>query len=590
MLKKVSYADIARFSWHYWKQHIYKVPLLLVLMGMTGILDSIYPVFAGRLVDAITNATPGNEDDFNIIFWAFIAFISLEVFFFAFRNSALYLWNLVAVRCLYQITADAFHKVQRFSTDWHANTFAGATVRKITRGMWAFDTYEDILFMNLYPTFIVLCSTVIVMTSRWPIMGLVTLICICVYITINIYSVTKINAPRFRKSAEKDTNVGAALADAMTANNTIKSFGTEHREDKRFQGVLMDWRVTSLASWQMSTTTDMFQRYMSVGMMFVMLGSAIMLWQQGRATTGDIVYVFTAFMIISNYLRHIGEQISNLQRAMSEMEDVITFWKREDMIADRKDAADFVPTKGQIDFKDVTFSYDNVGKPLYKDFSITIEEGEKIALVGPSGSGKSTFVKLLQRLYDIDSGEIIIDGQNIADVKQSSLRQQLSLVPQDPVLFHRTIADNIAYGRPDATKDEIIDAAQKAYAHDFIRSLPAGYNTIVGERGVKLSGGERQRVAIARAILADTPVLILDEATSSLDSISEHYIQKALENLVEGKTTITIAHRLSTIKSVDRILVFENGRVIEQGNHDTLIGKDDSHYRKLWEMQAIEMA
>jgi ATP-binding cassette subfamily B protein len=272
---------------------------------------------------------------------------------------------------------------------------------------------------------------------------------------------------------------------------------------------------------------------------------------------------------------------------MSDMEDVVYFWKTDIAVKDKPNAATLIRGKGDIVFDNINFAYKNQGDPLYKNFSIHIASGEKVALVGHSGSGKSTFVKLLQRLHDIQGGEIRVDDQNIADVTQSSLRQAVALVPQDPILFHRTLADNIAYAKPEATQEEIIDAAKKAYAHDFIEGLPQGYNTLVGERGIKLSGGERQRVAIARAILSDAPILILDEATSSLDSISEHYIQMALKELMKGRTTITIAHRLSTIKDVDRILVFDQGRVVEQGNHAKLLENPESHYKKLYEMQVL---
>ena len=294
-------------------------------------------------------------------------------------------------------------------------------------------------------------------------------------------------------------------------------------------------------------------------------------------------------MVLSAYLRHIGEQMSNLQRAMSEMEDIVWFWKTGIAVVDKPDAGTFTPGAGEIVFDKVSFTYKGQREPLYNDFSLRIAPGEKVALVGHSGSGKSTFVKLVQRLYDINSGEIRIDGQNIADVTQSSLRAGLALVPQEPILFHRSLAENIAYGKPGASFEEIKEAARRAYAHDFISALPQAYDTLVGERGVKLSGGERQRVAIARAILADAKILILDEATSALDSISEHEIQKALTHLMEGRTTITIAHRLATIKAVDRILVFESGRIVEQGTHAGLIRQDGSYYKKLFDMQALEL-
>jgi ATP-binding cassette subfamily B protein len=220
---------------------------------------------------------------------------------------------------------------------------------------------------------------------------------------------------------------------------------------------------------------------------------------------------------------------------------------------------------------------------------VSIRPGERVGLVGHSGSGKTTFVKLIQRLYDVNQGRILIDGQNIADAKQASLRQQIAIVQQEPILFHRSLAENIAYGRPGASQEEIEHAAKLASAHDFIERLPKGYGTLVGERGVKLSGGERQRVAIARAFLADAPILILDEATSSLDSESEVLIQQAMERLMVGRTTLVIAHRLSTVRALDRLLVFDRGRIVEEGSHDQLIRLQGGIYRRLFERQALEL-
>jgi len=319
-----------------------------------------------------------------------------------------------------------------------------------------------------------------------------------------------------------------------------------------------------------------------------MIGLSIHMWQVGQATPGDIAMALVSFFVISGYMRDIGMHIVQIQRSASELEDVVAFRLRDDEMRDAPDATVFKAGIGEIVLDKVSFSY-STQVPIYSDFSLCIKPGERVALVGPSGGGKSTFVKLVERLYDVQGGEIRIDGQNIAKVTQESLRQAIALVPQEPILFHRSLADNIAYSKPGATKEEIIAAAQKAYAHEFIESLPMGYNTLVGERGIKLSGGERQRVALARAILADAPILILDEATSALDSISEHYIQKALKELMKGRTTITIAHRLATIRSVDRILVFDQGRIVEEGTHDELVAREDSHYRRLFEMQALDL-
>jgi ATP-binding cassette subfamily B protein len=390
-------------------------------------------------------------------------------------------------------------------------------------------------------------------------------------------------------SAKSDTKVGAFLADSITANATVKTFGRERDEDENFKDVADEWRGKALCAWQTSHTVDYVRRLMALIMMTTMIATALYLWSIGEATEGDVVYVITAFIVLSNYLRNIGEQLANLQKAISEMEDVVSFWKQDLHVIDHQGATELVTSDGEIAFKDVSFSYDSNTDPIYDKFSINIKPGEQVALVGHSGSGKSTFVKLVQRLYDIQNGGIFIDGQNISEVTQESLRKAVALVPQEPILFHRSLAENIAYGRPGATKGEVVKAAKQAYAHDFITRLSDGYDTLVGERGVKLSGGERQRVAIARAILSDCPILILDEATSALDSVSEHEIQKALKSLMEGRTTIMIAHRLATIKAVDRILVFDQGCVIEQGTHEELVEKKGGQYRRLFEMQALDL-
>jgi len=300
----------------------------------------------------------------------------------------------------------------------------------------------------------------------------------------------------------------------------------------------------------------------------------------------DVAYVLTSFMLVNGYLRDVGQHIRVGQQAVNDIEDVVAFSMRSPEIVDRPGAEALAVRNGEISFENIRFAYPKSGEPIFDDLSLTIRPGEKVALVGHSGSGKSTFVKLLQRLYDLESGRILIDGQDIAGVSQASLRTSLALVPQEPILFHRSLAENIAYGRPDADLDAIKSAARQAEAAGFVEALPDGYDTLVGERGIKLSGGERQRVAIARAILADLPVLILDEATSSLDSLSELAIQRALDRLMEGRTTVVIAHRLSTVRQVDRILVFEKGKVVEEGSHDQLLKIDGGYYRELFETQA----
>ena len=302
------------------------------------------------------------------------------------------------------------------------------------------------------------------------------------------------------------------------------------------------------------------QTFLLQGLRTLVLAYAVWMWWEGRATAGDMAFVLTSYFIVHGYLRDIGQHVRNLQRSANEMEEMVQFYSRPLGVVDHADAKPIRVTRGEILYDRVTFRYGAQTEPLFRDFSLRIRAGERVGLVGHSGSGKTTFVKLLHRLYDVGGGRILIDGQDTSRVTQESLRAQLALVPQEPILFHRTLAENIAYGRPDAALAEIEHAARLANAHEFILRQPKGYHTLVGERGVKLSGGERQRVALARAFLANTPVLVLDEATSSLDSESEALIQQAMERLMAGRTSIVIAHRLSTVRMLDRILVFEMGR------------------------------
>ncbi len=583
----ISYREVAAFIWHYWRRQKGRLAIVIPGLMLAALVDATFPYITGKMIDSVTRSEAhGIPAAQEVIPW-FVAFVVVGYLFQTIRNGSLFVWNRVGVQTLYNIEMEAFQKVQRFSADWHANSFAGATVRKISRGKQAFDMLEDILIMNLLPSLVVLGITVMFAASKSWILGAVTLVCALVYLFLNAVIVVKINMPRFRKSAARDTVVGAKLADSITANAVVKAFGAEAQEDNIFRHALRRWQLRALRSWDVYIATDLMRRFMSETMAALMIGTTIWLWSRGEATSGDVVFSFTSFMLLSMYLRALGDNVANLQRAINDMEDIIEFWRREDEMRDIEGAEPVSISKGEIVFDDVRFMYRNKMQPLFDGLNVTIRPGEKIALVGPSGSGKSSFVKLIQRLYDVDAGEIRIDGQNIAKVTQASLRRNIGLVPQEPILFHRSIASNIAYGRPGAKMEDIIEAARQAHAHEFIETLPKGYDTLVGERGVKLSGGERQRVAIARAILANTPILILDEATASLDSVSEHYIQLAMDNLTQGRTTITIAHRLSTIQNADRILVFRAGRIVEEGTHSELIARDESVYKELYDMQAL---
>ena len=556
------------------------------LLGAT-VADLFMPLFSGHLVDALTR---GAADDSarHAAFVAFGAIVALGLASMVLRLVGLQAIVPFTLQIMSDVARDAFMRVQRFSTDWHANSFAGSTVRKITRGMWALDLLNDTILMALAPSLTVLVGSMILLGLHWPQLGLVILVGTIAYVSMTLAFSVRYIAPAARVSNAWDTKVGGTLADAMTCNAVVKSFGAEAREDSRLDGVIARWRARVQRTWYRYNYTSTAQLTVLLCFRASVIGGAVLLWMAGRATPGDVTYVLTSYYIIHAYLRDVGMHINNLQRSVNDMEELVAIHDEPIGIADAADAKPIDVQGGRIVFDDVTFHYGGHRAPLYDGLSVDIRAGERVGLVGRSGSGKTTFVKLVQRLYDVTGGRILIDGQDIAKATQQSLRSQIAIVQQDPILFHRTLAENIAYGRPGASMAAIEQAARLANAHDFILRLPKGYGTLVGERGVKLSGGERQRVALARAFLADAPVLILDEATSSLDSESEALIQQAMERLMKGRTSIVIAHRLSTVRSLDRILVFDRGEIVEQGTHAALTARVGGIYRGLFERQATE--
>jgi ATP-binding cassette, subfamily B, bacterial len=556
------------------------------LLGAT-VADLFMPLFSGHLVDALTLGAPDPAAR-RSAWLAFGAIVALGLSSMILRLGGLQAIVPFTLKVMSDVARDAFVRVQRFSTDWHANSFAGSTVRKVTRGMWALDLLNDTILLALLPSFAVLMGSMILLGLHWPALGLVVAIGAAIYVPMVILFSTRYIAPAARVSNAWDTRVGGTLADALTCNAVVKSFGAEAREDARLSRVLNRWRRRVRRTWLRYNYTAAAQFAVLLCLRGSVIGGSLLLWIAGRASPGDVTYVLTSYYIIHAYLRDVGMHINNLQRSVNDMEELVAIHDEAIGIADAADAQAIDIAGGRIAFEDVTFHYGGHRRPLYDGLSVDIRAGERVGLVGRSGSGKTTFVKLLQRLYDVSGGRILIDGQDVAHATQQSLRSQIAIVQQEPILFHRTLAENIAYGRPGASWSAIEQAARLANAHEFILRLPKGYGTLVGERGVKLSGGERQRVALARAFLADAPVLILDEATSSLDSESEALIQQAMERLMKGRTSIVIAHRLSTVRSLDRILVFDHGEIVEQGNHAALTARPGGLYRSLFERQATE--
>ncbi|HWA48747.1 MAG TPA: ABC transporter ATP-binding protein [Dongiaceae bacterium] len=574
------------FTFNHWAQHRRLVTAIIAGVLIMTMADVLLPVYAGRLIDAVTPAVlEQRQVALGEAIEALVAMIGLGVLMVVMRHLAFVGICRLTLRVMNRVVREAFWRVQRFASDWHANTFAGSIVRKVSRGMWAIDTLNDTILITFLPSIIVLLGSTVLLGLRWPLMGAVIFLGTLAFVALAAFLSVGYVGPAAQLSNAWDTKMGGALADSVTCNAVVKAFGAELREDMRLQRVTDKWHRRTYRTWIRATNNGSAQLLALLALRSAVIGLVLWLWWHGQATPGDVAYVLTAYFIIQGYLRDIGWYIRDLQRAVNEMEELVAIHGEPLGIEDRTGAQPIVIKHGRIEFENVRFHYRGHSKALYDGLNVTIGAGEKVGLVGLSGSGKTTFVKLIQRLHDVNGGRILIDGQNVADCTQASLRSQIAIVPQEPILFHRSLAENIAYGKPNATMAEIEQAARLANAHAFIEHLPKGYGTLVGERGIKLSGGERQRVALARAFLADAPILILDEATSSLDSESEALIQEATERLMQGRTTIVIAHRLSTVRQLKRLIIFDKGRIIEDGDHHGLIQREAGVYRRLFQRQ-----
>jgi ATP-binding cassette, subfamily B, bacterial len=584
-----TFHDVLGFTWRHWRRQPWLIASIAAAIIGATIADVLMPIYAGRLVDAVGLLEADREAARSTALAALAAIVALGVVMIVMRYLC-FRWIIrLTLRIMAAIAQEAFWRVQRFSTEWHASTFGGSVVRRITRGMWAMDLLNDTLLIALLPSVVVLVGSTVLLSLRWPAMGLVVATGSVAFLGLSVTGTLLYVAPAARLSNREDTRIGAALADAVTCNVVVKAFGAETREDTALTRVLAKWSRRTQRTWDRATNNGSAQLATLLVLRGAVILTVLVLSWYGHATLGDVAYVLTSYFVIHGYLRDVGFHVGNLQRSVNEMEELVAMQSEPLGVQDRAGATAMRITRGAVLFDRVTFRYGAHPQPLFHGLSLAIRAGERVGLVGHSGSGKTTFVRLVQRLYDVTEGRIVIDGQDIAAVAQASLRAQIAIVPQEPVLFHRSLAENIAYARPDASASAIEQAARMANAHDFIARLPHRYATLVGERGVKLSGGERQRVALARAFLSEAPILILDEATSSLDSESEALIQEAIERLLIGRTAIVIAHRLSTVRALDRILVFDRGRVVEEGDHAHLLAQRDGIYRRLFERQVLAL-
>ncbi|KKW36893.1 MAG: ABC transporter, nucleotide binding/ATPase protein, partial [Candidatus Peribacteria bacterium GW2011_GWB1_54_5] len=487
-------------------------------------------------------------------------------------------------RAMADLYDKAFMYLIGHSHEFFISNFTGTLVRRVTRYARSFESVFDNLLMNLLPALLFLIGVVAVLSFRniWLGMGLFVLTVIFIYMQ---YKMVMWLQPLRTKRTEEDSHMTGALSDAVLNHTTITAFAAVPYERSYFSKVTGIWRDATRGAMDGYAWIYGMQGLFAFFIEIALLGGTVFLWQKGLLTIGDFVLVQIYIIGLLNQVWGIGRNMRQLQDAFSEATEMLDIMDLPHEIQDTPEAKALSIKEGAVAFDHVHFEYRD-GHSLLEDFSLTIQPHEKVALVGSSGAGKSTITKLLLRLYDLNRGTISIDGQDISHVTQESLRASIAFVPQEPLLFHRSLMENIRYGRSSAMDAEVIEAAKQAHCYEFINRYSEGFGTLVGERGVKLSGGERQRVAIARAILKDAPILVLDEATSSLDSESERLIQDALLRLMEGKTVIAIAHRLSTVMHMDRLIVMERGRVVLSGTHGELLAQESNLYKKLWEIQA----
>lgn len=568
----------------YWR-HVAKYPffVVLILLGGIGIQATSLaaPWYLREFFNLLANSNPDAAMVAQLL--AIVAIIALLwlgrwVSHRVQEFSNMYLES----RVMTDLFSSAFEYLIRHSYNFFISNFAGSLTHRVSKFARAFEVVFDAVMLQFFPTFLFVVGAIIVLFIRNSALGAALLVWTVLFMVFQIY-VAKLRQPIRAARSEADTKVTGALADSISNHPTIMLFSGAREEHRRFNSVVDVWRKATLRSWFTDGWIWSGLGFLMLSIEVVLLWTATIYWGKGLLTIGDFVLIQAYLMTTFDRLITINRELRRFYDAFSDSSEMVYILEQPHEIKDMPGARPLSVGEGEISFSNINFHFQE--RPILKNFDLTVSGGERVALVGPSGAGKSTITKLLLRMFDLTEGKIEIDGQDISRVAQESLRSAISFVPQEPILFHRSLMENIRYGRRDATDEEVIEAAKKAHCHEFISELPLGYGMFVGERGIKLSGGERQRVAIARAILKNAPILILDEATSSLDSESEALIQDALGILMEGKTVIVIAHRLSTVMKMDRIVVLENGRIIAEGTHDELL-KQQGLYKKLWSIQA----
>lgn len=580
--------ETGRLYWQELRKHKRLfVPILFILPSAIFLNSYASAWIISHVINRLTTSSVPSDQLWHTFAPWIAAYVS------AVALGELVLWRMVIFllwkaesSMVYALNRNSFETLATQSLDFHNSRFGGSLVSQVNKFSGAYVTLSNTVAFSVLPLVWSLIFTFLILGPQLPLFALGLAVLSAAFMIIAVISFRPIRHLNVAE-AESQTKLSGQLADSITNIIAIKSHGSEELEKERYDNLNRSAHQASL-----NVMNSIMRRDVGFGLVISCISSLSFIVLVGgqswfHVQIGTLVLAVTYSTQILGQLWGFNNILRSTSRAFGDAQEMTKILGEAYAVVDRPHARTLKVTRGEIVFDRVRYHYADApaDAPLFDNFSFTMKPGKQIGLVGHSGSGKSTLTKLLLRFVDIDDGVITIDGQAIDQVTQQSLRKAIAYVPQEPMLFHRTLRDNIGYGKPGATDKEIEAAAKKANAMEFIKKLPAGFDTMVGERGVKLSGGQRQRIAIARAIIKDAPILVLDEATSALDSESEKLIQSAFTNLMKGRTSIVVAHRLSTIAKLDRILVLENGRIAEDGNHEELL-KRKGIYAKLWAHQS----
>lgn len=566
---------VNQFRWWY-----AAMVILEVIHATCGIM---LPYAIGEIIRSVTRSTGDSRHIFDVVRQPLMLFTALSVGEVVFGRSAGLLQTILHPIHRQHIVRSLYAYLQQHSHRYLSSSFAGALAHRISETSLGVTQTMQMLITEFMSVIVVYIVATILLYHAYPPLAALVGVWAVLFVTISFWLATRCRIYSRKAAAARSETTGIIVDTVtnLTSSRLFARLGFERRYlNEQLRRELKEVRKSNWYSERIRWFQFISAAILKIGTLYYSLS----LWSRGAIAAADFVVATSLSLLIISEARNLSKRFLELFEHIGNIANGVYTIVQPHELIDRDSAIAHSITQGRIEFRRVNFNY-SAEKKVFHNLCVTIQPGQRVGLVGFSGSGKSTFVNLILRLFDPQSGQILIDGVDIRDMTQDALHAQISLIPQDPSLFHRTLLENIRYGRLEASDEEVMEAARKAYAHDFIVPMTEGYNSLVGERGVKLSGGQRQRIVIARVILKDAPILILDEATSSLDSITEQAIQDTLDLAMHGKTVIVVAHRLSTIAHLDRILVFDQGRIVEDGTHTTLLARGGAYYR-LWKMQA----